>query len=137
MIQGNCLRRAIAWTASGPFELMAHCHCSMCRKAHGASFATAVGAKLASFRFDRGVDRVVRDESSQRTARNFCMGCGSVVPWVPNGPSEGERIFLPAGCLDDDPGIRPVLHLFVGSKAAWEESTDALPQHDEYTPPRP
>jgi hypothetical protein len=34
----------------------------MCRKAHGASFATTVGAPLASFRLERGVDRVARYE---------------------------------------------------------------------------
>jgi len=134
MIQGSCLCGAIAWTASGPFELMAHCHCSMCRKAHGASFATAVGAPLANFRFDRGVDRVIRYESSQRTARNFCTRCGSVVPSVPNGPSEGERIFLPAGCLDDDPGVRPIAHIFTASKAPWHEINDALPRFAAYPP---
>ena len=30
--------------ASGPFELMSHCHCSMCRKVHGTGYATFVAA---------------------------------------------------------------------------------------------
>jgi hypothetical protein len=33
------------------------------------------------------------------------------------------------GTLDDDPGVRPSLHLFVGSKAPWHDIADALPQH--------
>jgi hypothetical protein len=33
--------------------------------------------------------------------------------------------------LDDDPGIRPERHIYVGSKAPWFEITDDLPQHDE------
>jgi len=69
MIQGSCLCGAIAWTASGPFDLMAHCHCSMCRKAHGASFATAVGSPIGAFRFERGADLVVRFDSSQHSVR--------------------------------------------------------------------
>jgi hypothetical protein len=36
------------------------------------------------------------------------------------------------GALDDDPGIRPSAHIFVGAKAAWDAITDALPQHREY-----
>jgi len=32
----------------------------------------------------------------------------------------------------DAPAIRPTEHIFVGSKAAWFEITDDLPQFDEY-----
>ena len=60
----------------------------------------------------------------------FCSRCGSIVT---GDPVEG-RIFMPAGCLDDDPGTRPLAHLFVASKAPWHEITDALPQIDEYPP---
>jgi hypothetical protein len=59
MIRGTCLCSAIGWAAEGPFELMAHCHCSMCRKAHGASFATAVGAPL-------GIPRRARERRGSR-----------------------------------------------------------------------
>jgi hypothetical protein len=34
------------------------------------------------------------------------------------------------GAFDDDPGIRPQFHTFVGSRAAWDHITDALPQYD-------
>ena len=39
------------------------------------------------------------------------------------------------GTLDDDPGIRPQEHIFVGSKAPWYEIADDLPRHDEFPPP--
>jgi len=42
-------------------------------------------------------------------------------------------ILIPAGSLDDDPGVRPRYHIFVNSKAAWEEISDGLPQHPEYS----
>ncbi len=35
---------------------------------------------------------------------------------------------LPLGALDDDPGIRPKLHMHVASKAPWFTITDDLPQ---------
>jgi hypothetical protein len=34
------------------------------------------------------------------------------------------------GTLDDDPGIRPALHILVASKAPWYEIFDGLPQRD-------
>jgi hypothetical protein len=36
------------------------------------------------------------------------------------------------GSLDDDPGLRPQAHIFVGSKAIWYEIADDLPQFAEY-----
>jgi hypothetical protein len=32
------------------------------------------------------------------------------------------------GVLDDDPGVRPVLHMFVADIAPWYEIEDRLPQ---------
>jgi hypothetical protein len=41
---------------------------------------------------------------------------------------------IPAGLLDDDPVVRPTLHVFVGSKAPWWEIADGLPQHEKWLP---
>jgi hypothetical protein len=38
---------------------------------------------------------------------------------------------LPLGALDDDPGKKPKLHVFVAHKAPWYDITDELPQFDE------
>jgi hypothetical protein len=37
---------------------------------------------------------------------------------------------IPAGGLDHDPGLRPQMHIFVGSKAPWFEIADDLPRYD-------
>ncbi len=39
---------------------------------------------------------------------------------------------LPLGPLDDDPGIRPQMHVFVASKAPWYEIADDLPGFDGF-----
>jgi len=49
-------------------------------------------------------------------------------------PNRGIAV-VPMGSLDDDPGIRPTAHIFVGSKAPWFEIADDLPQYKESTPP--
>ncbi len=43
---------------------------------------------------------------------------------------------MPAGCLDDDPGIRPQVHIFAASKAPWHEITGDLPQFATFPPGR-
>jgi outer membrane protein len=34
---------------------------------------------------------------------------------------------VPMGAFDDDPGVRPERHIYVDSKASWDEITDGLP----------
>ena len=41
---------------------------------------------------------------------------------------------VPAGLLDDDPGITPMEHIFVAYKAPWWEITDNKPQYQEWSP---
>jgi hypothetical protein len=110
---------------------MSHCHCSRCRKTHGAAFATYVTCPEGRLRLTGGRERIVRFESSPGTFRPFCSRCGSVVP--DGVPWEG-RVGMPAGCLDDDPGVRPLAHIFVASKAPWWEIRDSLPRFDAYPP---
>jgi hypothetical protein len=85
---------------------MTHCHCSICRKHHGAPFATYVHGPLDGFR--------------------LLAGSG-----VPRMSLERKVAVIPAGSLDSDPGARPSAHIFVGSKASWFDITDGLPQFQE------
>jgi len=39
-ITGSCLCGAVSYEITGSFKFMGNCHCSMCRKSHGAAFAT-------------------------------------------------------------------------------------------------
>lgn len=55
----------------------------------------------------------------------FCRSCGSTLPRVVNGL--GVAV-VPAGSLDEDPGIRPAGHGFARAKASWFQITDNLPQ---------
>ena len=41
----------------------------------------------------------------------------------------GRFLHVTMGTLADDPAIRPMFHIFVGSKAPWHEPADALPQY--------
>jgi hypothetical protein len=130
-LHGNCLCGTVTYQATGPFNMMVHCHCSMCRKHHGAAFATFVGAPLMGFKWLNGEDQVIAYASSEKGRRLFCRHCGSVTPTL---ATEMDLALLPAGNLQGDPGVRPQSHVFVGSKAPWYTITDDLPQHEEYPP---
>jgi hypothetical protein len=53
---------------------------------------------------------------------------------VASGDLYQGLVAIPAGPLDDDPGVRPIAHIFVASKAPWYEVDDALPCFDAYPP---
>lgn len=130
MAQGSCLCGDIAWEAAPPLELASHCHCGVCRKSHGSSFASHVAVAERSFRWLRGADGVQRFESSPGFFRRFCGRCGSKLP---GEPSAG-RVFMPLGSFEGDPGVRPLAHIFAASKAPWYEFTDSLPRFDALPP---
>jgi len=126
MSLGACLCGILRYEIAGPFTTMLHCHCSMCRKHHGAPFATFVAAAHSGFRWLTGEDAVARFQSSEQGARTYCRQCGSVAPTL---MPEAGLVIAAAGCLEGDLKIKPQAHMFVASKAAWYPITDSLPQH--------
>ena len=127
-MNASCLCGEVVWQVDAP-GFMSHCHCSRCRKAHGTPFATYMAQPEAGFRW-LASEPVVRWESAPGWHRSFCGHCGSVVP---GDAADGVR-YVPAGSLDDDPGVRPLAHIFTASKAPWYEIRDPLMQFDAYPP---
>jgi hypothetical protein len=100
----------------------------MCRKSNGSAFATFGAGDAQAFRWLRGEDLVTRYPSSAGTQRAFCSVCGAVVPEF---TADGAIAFLPLGNSDDDRGMAPLVHMYVGSKAPWYEiPDDGLPRFD-------
>ena len=131
MTKGSCLCGAVRYEVDGPFKSMVNCHCSMCRKHHGAAFATFVDAPLAGFRWLSGQGNIDAYPSSAQATRPFCRQCGSVTPTL---LPQLDVALCPAGNLEGELGLRPQAHWFVGSKAPWYSISDHLPQHDAYPP---
>ena len=63
---------------------------------------------------------------------SFCGDCGSLVPGVSH---EVRVALLPVGSIDTSLAPLPMTHIFVASKAPWDEITDSWPQFDELPPP--
>ena len=129
--RGSCLCGGIAWRVRDPLDFTSHCHCSRCRKAHGAPVGTYLVCAADAFTLDRGRDLIVSYESSPGLHRPFCRRCGTVVP---DSAEWKGMTGVPMGPFDDDPGVRPLMHIFVSSKAPWFDIDDDLPRFDGYPP---
>jgi hypothetical protein len=130
MIQSSCLCGAVTWSVPGPLPPMYHCHCSRCRKSHGAAFATYVDVPAAVLTLAGQEAVASAGPPGADGTRRFCGVCGSVVPYTFR-----DTAFLPAGNFDGDPGARPARHIFTGSRARWYQIADALPQFEAFYPP--
>lgn len=128
MMQGSCACGGILFELNGSLEWMNHCHCSTCRKVHGAAFGTFGHGRASDFRWVQGEELVERWQSSAGNTRNFCRICGSNVPTV---AADENAVRIPMGAVDDDPQFLPQEHFFVASKAAWFDIGDDLPQHQQ------
>jgi hypothetical protein len=126
-LTGGCLCGGIRYEISGALRRASHCHCSMCRKQHGAAFGSYASVRRAEIRFTSGESLITRFASSPGIERGFCQRCGSTLFWDATANAESFGIAL--GTVDGDPRVRPSLHIFTGSKAPWYEIADEVPQH--------
>ena len=126
MIRGSCLCGGVEFQITGSLTQALNCHCSMCRKAQGSAFRSRASLRAVDFAWVQGESLVTFYESSPGNHRGFCRVCGS--PILSKFDAYPAYYGLPLGALDDDPGIRPALHVHVASKAPWFTITDDLPQ---------
>ena len=131
-LTGSCLCEAISYEINGELGPIYNCHCSKCRRWHGAAFRTRAAVETKYFKWLSGEEHLSRYHSSDNVVKTFCSICGSnLISYFDNNP---DFIGLPLGGLEQDPGTRPQANIFVGSKAPWYEITDGLPQYDEWPP---
>jgi hypothetical protein len=129
-MQGGCLCGAIRYEVGDSLSDISNCHCSMCRRFHGAAYSTYAKVSASDFRWIKGQELLSVYETTRGIGWAFCRNCGSSLG-IPSGDALGS---ITLGTLDADPGVRPGYHMFVGSKAAWHDITDALPQYDAWPP---
>ena len=126
-IKGGCLCGEIRYEITSPLVGADHCHCSMCRRQHGAAFATYADFRTGSFKWISGEGKVKIYETSAGNGWCFCNACGSTLA----GTKNGIIASITLGTIEGDPGIRAESHIYVGSKAQWYEITDNLSQYKE------
>jgi len=128
--RGSCLCGVVKFEIDEFLPQVAHCHCSMCRKFHGAAFATIAGVSRSRFRWVEGEPALKAYMAANGTTRTFCRHCGSSLMFAsPRVPKDVVEIAL--GAVDGDIPVKPDAHIFVGSCVNWTVLCDGLPQYEE------
>ena len=133
-VSGSCFCKKVNYEITGNMGVFQYCHCSRCQKVSGSAHASNVFVSPDDFKWLGGEDSVGRYDPPETKyfATSFCKNCGSSLPWL---SKSGQVVIVPAGSLDDDPGIRPSKNIFCGSRSAWYTAASSLPEHEE-GPPR-
>ena len=120
----------MSYEAHGDIQEFCHCHCSICRRLHGAAFVSWGGILRDGFRYLSGDDELRTYAFSPQADSLFCPNCGSAV--VVNYKPEPHMLYLPLGSTDGVVQVPDGFHQFVASKAPWHQITDDLPQHADW-----
>lgn len=124
-IAGSCLCGALRFAIAMPSLWCAHCHCSMCQRAHGSAFVTWVGVPTQGFRLIEA-SSLVWFNSSPGAQRGFCRDCGSSLLFrSERWPGE---IHVTLANLHAPIDRAPQVHVFHDSHVAWVELGDQLPR---------
>ena len=127
---GSCLCGAVKYQLQGDFHNFFLCHCHYCQKGTGSAHASNLFSKNAQLAWQQGEDKITFFNLPEtRHGRSFCSGCGSPLPTSIGG---GKLIMVPAGSMDIPVEIKPTAHLFIASKADWENNLDQVPQFQGY-----
>ena len=118
MIRGSCLCGAIQFEVTGKTTDLGMCHCSKCRKVSGVAPSASLMTRRDGLEWVSGEDQITKFKLPTGWGVWRCSVCGSPVPMLHPG---GGAYWVPAGLLDSDPGVRIKGHIFVGSKAPWDE----------------
>jgi hypothetical protein len=133
-MKGSCLCGAVAYEVSRPAAGLhiGLCSCRSCRKAHAAPFNVYASVPRENFRWLQGEDKTRIYESSPGKNRHFCSVCGSQL--IAEHPGE-SNVLLRVALLDDDPGARPVEHIFRGQQVPWcDWESGAIARYEEWGP---
>jgi hypothetical protein len=130
MIKGSCMCGEVAYVIHGKAGEISHCHCTTCRKAHGAAFSSVVSVQIDDFEFTSGKNLIKCYQSSPDKVRCFCSNCGSHIYAHRKGQ---KHYILRLGTLDDDPKVKSKNHIWVSLKASWYnlETDCSLPKFAE------
>jgi hypothetical protein len=125
-MKGSCLCGAVVYEIDRLNGPIFHCHCTTCRKAHAAAFASTAGVKREHFRWLRGEEKLSSFESSPGKRRYFCSVCGSHL--VASRDTQ-VHVVLRVATLDEDPHAGLQAHIWTSHDASWLEYDETMPSY--------
>lgn len=125
-VPGSCFCGAVRFEVTLPTLVCVHCHCSMCRRVHGAAYVTLFTLPKVQSRVTAGEGELVHHPSSDHGVRSFCRRCGSALFFESRQREDQVDIALAnmAAAIDRTPQF----HIFFDDRAEWIEVSDSLPR---------
>lgn len=127
LYEGSCLCGAVEFSYTAPSLWSAHCHCTLCQRAHGAAVVTWVGVPEEQFQL-RSDKTLKWHGSSEDAERGFCSECGSTLFFC-SARWPGEMHIARAnlfGEIDREPSA----HVYWSGHVHWLTLGDELPRED-------
>jgi len=125
-VVGSCLCGAVRFSVTLPTLFCGHCHCSMCRRNHGAGFVTWFAVPRAQLDVEAGSEELRRFASSEHGSRRFCARCGSAL--FCENEAHPDQIDIPLANMEAPIDRPPQVHFFFDSRAEWVAVADDLPR---------
>ncbi len=121
----SCLCGQVTFSVGSFSTQAANCHCTMCRKFHGAAFGTLVSVSEDTLNWLSG-ESLLRDYTAKNgSIRTFCNDCGSSLGFRVKGQPR-EKMEVAIATFDDDIPVKINAHIYTDNKACWHEISDNL-----------
>ena len=122
---GECFCGGVRYEVRGELRDARSCHCSRCRKVFGGAASAYAEVDPDLFTWIAGEERLSMYEPDPEWAMAFCSDCGSTLCGLHQSKVHGIAL----GSVNGDPEITLQRHIFVGSKAPWDEIGGDAPQY--------
>lgn len=129
-MKAKCLCGKVEFEFEPTDGVAMNCYCSMCRRSHGAAYATQIMSSKTTLKFIQGESYVTEYQSSEYGIRAFCSCCGSRLMNYATEVSPYMSVCLSA--VSDEHNITPSANVQVASKADWATPDDSIPSYDVF-----
>ncbi|WP_196137220.1 GFA family protein [Aliikangiella sp. G2MR2-5] len=129
MLKGECNCGQVAFEVDTSVSDVYYCHCSICRRATGTNGIPVIVIANEHFRWIQGEDKISSwEKPGHDWQMSFCSNCGSPLP----GSNDETRMYVPCGLImSGDENLKVAHHIWVDSKAPWDEICGEAKQHRE------
>ncbi len=124
-MQGRCLCGAVSFRVLEAKTPIGMCHCSKCRRVSGVASNAEFMAARDGLEWISGEDAIATYVMKDGWHSAFCSTCGSPVPKL---HPDGGAWWIPAGLLDEPSGLEVAGHIYVDSRASWDEIAGTAPR---------
>ncbi len=129
---GRCLCGQLQYEVSGDLAPVVNCHCSFCRRVHGAAFTTVAFLPKDAFSWLPPNGELGTFTTPGGNLRHFCACCST--PILNCRPGVNVACLVVSSLMEEFQP-KPWFHVNTESKSPWPPITDDLPQFETWPTP--